>query len=198
MTVTWENVYDYLRCPKILAFKMAGFKSRIISRCTSPKIEPHVAGRIGEYAVEALLQPLTSSESDVTMAEKALSVVEEGGLLPMSMAKEITRALFRRHPYLKERLLKKLESTQIQVDETVRTLLERAVAGIQVSAVKIRELYGELELLGRAEAKAPIFPSWFEPDFVFRPVSSQNMIIVEVKNKARGLRISFRLPSTPR
>ena len=186
MTITWQDIYDYLRCPKILAFKVAGLRTRIKPRPPSPTIEPYVIGRVGEQVVETLLPPLTSPESDLSIAEEALSATEEGAPLREDVAREMTRTLFRIRSDLKERLLKKLESVQIQVtDKTVKTLLEKAVAGVQVAALKMRERYGELELLGRAEAKAPLLPSWLEPDFAFKPVDSETTIVVEVKNKAK-------------
>ena len=189
MTISWSEIYDYIRCPKIVSFKAAGLKTRTITSRKPPAIEPHVAGKIGEQVVEIFLQPLTSPEFDLDITEEAADIIEESGgsaSLPESLIKRMAMSLFRRRPDLKKKLLKRLEELRLPAgNEIIRSMIDQAIAGIQISALTLREKYGEMELLGHAEVKASVLPSYLRPDFIFKPRKSNAIMIVEVKNKAK-------------
>jgi len=197
ITITWQNVYDFLRCPKILAFKTAGLCVREKTQtraCQGRSVNPVNLGTLGEIVAEELLPPLTSQGADLQLAERVLDSIGEPSiddepsfseLLIGGLAEKMRKILFRRRPDLKEKLLERVRSLRVDLDGALKSIFDQVVAGIQLVAAIIRERYGEMEFIGHAEAKTPTLPSFLRPDLVFKVKNTETLLLIEVKNKKR-------------
>ena len=60
-TLNWADVYHFMRCPKILAFHVAGRSAGATTTRVSrrPAFQPNVIGTIGETATSSLLDRVT-------------------------------------------------------------------------------------------------------------------------------------------
>ena len=67
--LTWEDVYDYLRCPKIPAFKAMGLRAQPIIHRRKPKVEPYRIGRLGEKLAEKTSPVFQATRRQLKLAE---------------------------------------------------------------------------------------------------------------------------------
>ncbi|MEM2485426.1 MAG: hypothetical protein QXT82_11420 [Candidatus Caldarchaeum sp.] len=178
-TITWEDVYDFLRCPKILAFKTMELRLRRLERRKTPRVQPGVVGKLGEMLAEKVIP-------SVTRSAKAMDIG--------SSLKETSPSLFRevaeRLPYLKKRV--KLVSEQVlgrplhHSSNLVKNIVKRDVVGLVKIASILGEEYGRLKVVGRCDVKWPALPSHAVPDLIFKSERSGSYLVAEVKNVERG------------
>jgi hypothetical protein len=165
-TINRDDVYDYLRCPKIVAFKAMLTMRNLNQPSTKPKSmvprfelgkEPQTIGRAAELAVETAF---------------SLKSVDKETAPEMQEASEIDQTLQRRLT---------TEISPQRLTAYVRVLATDALKNAIKLRVGIEENYGNLRLLGRCESRNPLGPSKVQPDFVAFAEGTQRAILLESK-----------------
>ena len=175
-TITWEDYYDYSRCPKILSFKCAGLRVRRVSKPVSQGvIRPYDIGIVGEEAVSKFLGDATRGISQGTLREDF--VREAGSSLYIDMLERV-----------KPKLPRGVDNS---IREAIKRLVDETVKGLVRVAEILADKYGELELAGRGEIKSPALPSFTLPDFLFKVKGRDEYVLLEVKNTIRQSSCDF-------
>ena len=175
-TISWVDVYDYLRCPKIPAFKAMGLKPRRLESRKRPAIKPYTVGRLGERLTAELIPRLTESRW-ATDLEK----VAEGP--PVKVFRQVQEKL----RFLKrevERVSREVLGRPLKYSgERVRKLVVRDVAGLVKVASKLVGEFGSLQIVGEGVVKSSALPSEGRVDLVFSTERGK-FLMAEVKNTA--------------
>jgi hypothetical protein len=156
ITLSRTDIYDYLRCPKIVSIKTYRLihppRRRRIAARREPQVSPAVIGKIGEAAVASAL----SIDSD-----------KEGEGLDEEIAK-LT--------------VSKVASKGVEIHGLAREILTETVEGLRDTRKYIREEYGKVKVVGKGRCKNGPFPGEALPDLVALSPRSQKPILIEVKN----------------
>jgi CRISPR/Cas system-associated exonuclease Cas4 (RecB family) len=175
-TITWVDVYDYLRCPKILAFKAMGLKLRRLESRRRPAIKPYTVGRLGERLTAELIPQLTESRR-----EADLEKVGEGP--PFKVFRQAQERL----SFLKrevDRVSREVLGRPLKYSGgEVRELVMEDVAGLVKVASKLSREFGSLQMVGEGVVKSSALPSEGNVDLVFSTKSGK-FLMAEVKNTA--------------
>jgi hypothetical protein len=168
-TLSRQDIYDYLRCPKIVSFK--AFRATITPKEVK-SVEDQKAGitrriiigAIGEAAAAIAFSPIA-----VALSRKQ---GKEGA--PLSDIWLLKRARI------------KLSELGVQLDAEMEELLKQTVEGLTLIRKYLTEEYGELEIIGRGESRNGPMPGLAMPDFVAISPELKQPILIEVKNAARA------------
>jgi CRISPR/Cas system-associated exonuclease Cas4 (RecB family) len=175
-TITWVDVYDYLRCPKIPAFKAIGLKLRRLESRKRPAIKPYTVGRLGERLTAALVPQLTESRRAADLEK----VAEGPPFKVFRQAQETLRFLKREVERVSGEVLGR--PLKYSRDE-VRELVMEDVAGLVKVASKLSREFGSLQMVGEGVVKSSALPSEGNVDLVFS-IKKGKFLMAEVKNTA--------------
>ncbi|MBI4232302.1 hypothetical protein HY605_03650 [Candidatus Peregrinibacteria bacterium] len=163
-TISREDVYDYLRCPKIVAIK--SYRALHPPERTKPTIraEPavpaSVIGKIGEAAVAAAFSP-------VATATESLNALKE---------------------VVAHQTISTVSSMGVTLDASARGILDETVKGITEIRKFITDEYGDIQVIGKGGCKNGPFPGEALPDFVALTPTRKQPILIEVKNSSKPLK----------
>lgn len=164
-TISREEVYDYFRCPKIVAIKAYRHlyppeRKKEAPARAEPEVPASIVGKIGEAAVAAAFSP------------EALAVE--------TIAK------------LKETVTQQTASTVsnmgVVIDENARRILDETVNGLADIRNFITEEFGDVQVIGRGKCKNGSFPGEALPDFVAVSPKYKQPILIEVKNRPKPVK----------
>lgn len=165
-TVSREDVFDYKRCPKIVAIKTYR-KTRTRKVRSEPDESgvplPNIVGQIGEAAVQFAFSDSFGQEPT---GRDSLS---PGKILERRIAQLVMSRL---------NLVKK----GIQLD--LELLAKKTVEGLSRIKPEIERALGPLTVIGRGESHYGALPTCGYPDYVALS-SNDKPVLIEVKNGAR-------------
>lgn len=164
-TVSREDLYDYFRCPKIVAIKM--YRSthhpqvqRETFERTKPEVPTAVVGKIGEAAVAAAFSPLASAAGTGSKVEQLVMQKAQSAILDIGAV----------------------------IDSNTKRVLEETAAGLASLRGAITNEFGEVEVIGRGICKNGPFPGEALPDFVAHTPKHNQPILIEVKNTPKPVK----------
>ncbi len=150
-SISWQDVYNYQRCPKIVSFKAAGFRTRVLEKPPKRRVEPALVGKLGEAVVrEAIAGAKEGREPSPRLIEQWL--------------REELRRLSRVEPI-----------------GAYESYIHESLAGIREIVPKLRERYGWMEIIGKGQSKNVLAPSMATPDMVALGERTRRPFLVEVK-----------------
>jgi len=159
-TLSRQDFFDYLRCPRIVAFRTQGIRVREFSpRSPMSIIKSIEKGKIGELTTKVGLQELTK---DRPKDDKAILRSIRAELASLS------RRSFR------------------TPQEELEGVIRRSLEGTKRIADQIREIYGVVDVVGRGEVKSPFLPHMILPDFVVMTSRRKTLSLIEVKNTEKA------------
>ena len=154
LTLSRTDVYDYTRCPKIVAIKTYRLihppKPKVVSRI-EPVVSRSLTGKIGELST-------------------ALSLSTEGGdeeEIEDEVIDEVGSTLVRRGE---------------RIDGLAREMIKETVVGLRETRRYIRDEYGNVKVIGKGRCKNGPFPGTAIPDLVALAPKHHRPILIEVKN----------------
>lgn len=163
-TVSREEVYDYFRCPKIVAIKVFRKLNQPDEAEGPPRRQPEVPasviGKIGEAAVVAAFSPAAAVAKSVTMLKEAITSQTRDSVVSMGVV----------------------------VDANAARILEETTKGIAEVRASIVKEFGDVQVIGRGGCKNGPFPGEALPDFVVTTPKHREPILVEVKNTSKPVR----------
>jgi hypothetical protein len=175
-TITWVDVYDYLRCPKIPSFKVMGLKLRRLESRKRPAVKPYTVGRLGERLTAELIPQLTESR-------RAADLEKVGEGPPLKVFRQAQERL----SFLKrevERVSREVLGRPLKYSGgEVRELVMEDVTGLVKVASKLSREFGSLQMVGEGVVKSSALPSEGNVDLVFSTKSGK-FLMAEVKNTA--------------
>jgi hypothetical protein len=155
-TLSRADIYDYLRCPKIVSIKTYRLvhpaRRRRIAARREPQVSAAVIGKIGEAAVASALSIDSDAEGE-------------------DVDKEIARMTE-----------SKVATQGIRVPGMAREILAETVEGLRDTRKYIRKEYGKVRVVGNGRCKNGPFPGEALPDLVALSPRNQKPILIEVKN----------------
>ena len=161
-----QDVYDYLKCPKIVAFKMR----------MSLREEPSASRRAGGLRHETgVIGEITTRNMLVGNALRREPLGLEDG---MSGGHDVQEDHAQRMALMK----KDLGKHRIALDETIGGIFKETVKGLEVIKKQINDQYGEINVIGRGESRNGLLSSTSRPDFVAVVGDRKKLVMVEVKN----------------
>ena len=165
-TVSRQDVYDYLKCPKIVAFKThTSLRERPLASRHVGGLR-HETGVIGEITARHML------------AENALGHEPSGLEDGMSGGHDVQEDHAQRMTLMK----KDLGKHRIALDETIGSIFKETVKGLEIIKRRINDQYGEINVIGRGESRNGLLSSTSRPDFVAVVGDRKKLVMVEVKN----------------
>ena len=161
-----QDVYDYLKCPKIVAFRthMSLHERPSVSRRAGGL--RHETGVIGEITTRHMLAENVSEHEPPSL---------EGG---MSGGHDVQEDHAQRTTLMK----RDLERYRIALDETIGGIFKETVKGLEAIKRQINDQYGEINVIGRGESRNGLLSSTSRPDFVAVVGDRKKLVMVEVKN----------------
>jgi hypothetical protein len=152
-TVSRDDLYDFVRCPKIVSYK--AFRTiQTILHPPPPKvspsvreIEPAIVGKIGERAVEIALG---EREKPVTTA---------------AMVQELVRTV-----------------PEADLNEHLKAIAYESLRGMATIRNRLMEEYGQITILGKGSGRHPDLSGRVQPDYIAFAAKRKAPIIVEVKD----------------
>src|SRR3989441_1515716 len=166
-TVSRENIFDYKRCPKIIAIKTyrTTRTKKLRSEMNEPKIPiPNIIGQIGEAAVR-----LAFSGND----EDRESFEEDNLAHRKTPEKRIVQLIMSRLNLMDKGILMDLE-----------ILARKTLEGLKGIRTEIDQTLGPLTIIGRGESRYGTLPTCGYPDYVAL-TSNERPVLIEVKNGAK-------------
>src|SRR6266480_3440495 len=168
-TVSREDVFDYKRCPKIVAIKTYR-KTRTRKERSEPNDSgiplPNIVGQIGEAAVRLAFSG--TDERDESVGECSLVHRKTEG-------KRIAQLIL---------LRLNLIDRGMQMD--LELLAEKTLDGLKEIRADIDRALGPLTIIGRGESRYGALPTCGYPDYVAL-TSNKKPVLIEVKN---GVKVS--------
>lgn len=185
-TASRYDVYDYLRCPKIVALKT--YKN-LKKPTPKKKINPnrnlkHEIGTIGElitqktFSNEDFIREIPSSnaessefdELDVDEFETDVDEYDSEYDLESLVEKQAL-------PTIRVDLKRK----GVLLDSQMNKILKNTIIGLGKIKSQLTEKYGKIEILGHGESRSGILPNKVRPDFIAIS-EDQKPVMIEVKN----------------
>ena len=165
-TVSRQDVYDYLKCSKIVAFKthMSLREGPLAPRRAGGL--RHETGVIGEITARHML-------AGTALGREPLGL-EDG----MSGGHDVQEDHAQRMTLMKRDLGK----YRIALDETIGSIFKETVKGLEIIKRRINNQYGEINVIGRGESRNGLLSSTSRPDFVAVVGDRKKLVMVEVKN----------------
>lgn len=173
-TVSRNDFYDYLRCPKIISLRI---HKNLTRPPTPPRLKPerniqYEIGTIGEVVTRQVL-----SEPGEEFLEDEGEIGEEG---------EVEKAYEIAEPEIFPSMIEvDLEKKGVQLDQQMRDILKDSLEGLKSIKKYLTDEYGDITILGRAELRSGIMPGKIRPDFVAMSSEMKKPILIEVKNTAK-------------
>jgi hypothetical protein len=167
-TVSREDVYDYKRCPKIVAIK--AYRA---TRTKRPRREldqakppiPNIVGQIGEAAVElAFARGTQGSEGSFEVDNLSPSKTPERGIAQL--------------------VASRLKATEKGIQLDLELLAKKTIEGLREIRGQIDQALGPLAIVGRGESRYGVLPTCGYPDYVAL-TSNDKPVLIEVKNGAK-------------
>lgn len=158
-SISREDYYDYLRCPKIVAIKI----HRNFTRPPKPKSPPrrnlpYEIGTIGEEATREILSESVEIEDDDTISEPE---------------------------FVPKKIQINLKAKGVHLDQTMRDILKETMDGLKTIKKYLTDEYGNINIIGHAESRSGILPGIIKPDYVAMSENLKKPILIEVKNTAK-------------
>jgi len=167
-TVSREDVFDYNRCPKIVAIKTYR-KTRTRRERSEPYDSgiplPNIVGQIGEAAVRLAFSG--TDERDGSFGEGSLVHQKTGG-------KRIAQLI-----------LSRLNLVDIGIRMDLELLAEKTIEGLKEIRADIDSALGPLTIVGRGESRYGALPTCGYPDYVAL-TSNKKPVLIEVKNGVKA------------
>ena len=155
LTLSRTDVYDYERCPKIVAIKTYRVihppKPKFMLR-REPPVSRSLTGKIGELSTATSLSLEGDDEEEVE--DEAIDLVES-----------------------------KLAMRGERIDGLAKKMIIETVRGLRNARRYIREEYGDVRVIGKGRCKNGPFPGIAVPDLVALTPKDSRPILIEVKNK---------------
>lgn len=167
-TVSREDIFDYKRCPKIVAIKThrrTRTKKQRLERGESRVPLPNIVGQIGEAAVQLAFSG--TDERDESFGEGSLVHQKTEG-------KRIAQLILSRL---------NLMDKGMQMD--LEILAEKTLEGLKEIRADIYRALGLLTIIGRGESRYGALPTCGYPDYVAL-TSSKKPVLIEVKNGVKA------------
>lgn len=178
-TVSRYDVYDYLRCPKIVALKT--YKN-LKKPTPKKKINPNRNFRYEIGTIGELITQKTFSDEDF-IREIPTSEAESSELNELDVDEYETE-------YELESLVEKqalpairidLKKKGVLLDSQMNNILKNTIIGLGKIKSQLTEKYGKIEILGHGESRSGILPNKVRPDFIAIS-EEQKPVMIEVKN----------------
>jgi len=189
-TVSRSDVYDYLRCPKIVSIKTYRnlTKPKPVPKTKEERNLRYEIGTIGEVATQSVLsgkgvfvegEPSIDKIGEVSLEEgeeyeEALDIHGEEMFADEKPAEIITPQTIRLN----------LEQKGVQLDTQMTQILKDTIDGLVSIKKYLEDEYGEIKIVGRAESRNGLMPNKIRPDFVAISTDNKKPILIEVKNSA--------------
>ena len=174
-SITAEDVYEFMRCPRILAFKLLGVKLEgwRPKSAGSADIPSTLVGRLGEEAVAQALRARGAIEASA-VTEAIHGMPREAGEEPGSSGEALMASVA-------ESVKSGIAPT---VRDSVKSLVEESVRGALRLVEYLEAMYGRPWLFARARVVNTFLQMRAKPDFIVG-FASEKYVIVEVKNSKR-------------
>lgn len=186
-TVSRHDIYDYLRCPKIVALKT--YKSSI-KPASKPRPKPerslsHEIGTIGEVLTQRVLSGKTEEEvlaefehgTEPQEVDRHADIEEKDEFLDAStLPEELVKK--RVVPPLKA----DLRNRGVRLDSHMKDVLQETVTGLGKIKKYLDDEYGKVQIFGHGESRNGLLPNRIMPDFVATVEDKKTPILIEVKN----------------
>ncbi len=166
-TVSREDIFDYKRCPKIVAIKTyrTTRTKKLRPEMNEPKTPiPNIIGQIGEAAAQ-----LTFSGN----VEDGKSLEEDNLVRRKTPEKRIVQLILSRL---------NLMDKGMQMD--LEILAKKTLEGLKGIRTEIGQALGPLTIVGRGESRYGALPTCGYPDYVAL-TSNEKPVLIEVKNGAK-------------
>ena len=153
-------MYDYLRCPKIVALKTNRdfVRPEPIKKKASRNI-PYEIGTIGEMATREIL---SAGDEEFEGREEFKTKHRE-----------------ERVPRLMEL---NLAQKGIQLDDYMKGILKETLDGLNSIKGYLEDEYGRIRVLGKAESRNGLLPGTIRPDFIAMSSEMKKPLLIEIKN----------------
>ena len=153
-------MYDYLRCPKIVALRTNRdfFRPEPIKKKASRSI-PYEIGTIGEMATREIL---SAGDEEFEGREEFKTEHRE-----------------ERVPRLMEL---SLAQKGIQLDDYMKGILKETLDGLSSIKGYLEDEYGRIRVLGKAESRNGLLPGTIRPDFIAMSSEMKKPLLIEIKN----------------
>src|SRR2546425_9889316 len=165
-TVSREDVFDYKRCPKIVAIKTYQ-KTRTRKVKSEPDDSsvplPNVIGQIGEAAVQFAFSDSFGQES---LARDSLSP-----------GKNVERRIA-------QLVMSRLNLVEKGIQLDLELLAKKTIEGLREIKPEIERALGPMTVIGRGESRYGALPTCGYPDYVALS-SNDKPVLIEVKNGSR-------------
>ena len=179
--VSQWDIYSFVRCPRILAFKVSGvvLKRPVGSKVVGREISTRIVGEVGE---EALVEALKAhGVVDLERGKLESSDVPDRDLL----TSEFPRGLAFLTERIFDRFRKRMqEGFQTKVGEVLSDLVHSSVEGALSLVDYLRKEYGDPVVFSRGKVVNSLLQAYRYPDFLIG-FKGDKYVIVEVKNSKR-------------
>jgi len=172
-TVSREDYYDYLRCPKIVAIKTHRYftKPPPPPRPQISRNLPYEIGTIGELATKEILsepeefEGSGDFEGDEEFEDEEFTISEP--------------------EFVPRKLEINLKAKGVQLDQTMRDVLKETLEGLKTIKKYLTDEYGNINIIGRAESRSGVMPGKVRPDYVAMSENLKKPLLIEIKNTAK-------------
>ena len=175
--VTATDLYDFMRCPRILAFKLIGIKLEKWHCKTyrSSQVSPVTIGRIGEEVVAQVLR-----------LHGAISLTETGIKLPKKTSEVRDMSKIKSMKDIKASITESIIFTTSPVTLSsakciIKTMIERSIEGALRVVEYLKSRFGEPLIFSRARVTNTLLQTTGEPDFIIG-FPGDKYVIIEIKN----------------
>jgi len=189
-TVSRHDVYDYLRCPKIVSL-------RTYKNLTKPKSKPKkIRERNIPYEIGTIGEVLTQKVFSENKENKIFSKFEEEidkvsteevqeEEFDMDIQQEVSDyrlgTVLEQPQFVPIKL--DLQKRGVELDAQMNNVLKNTLLGLGKIKKYLNEEYGEIKIIGHGESRNGILPNKIKPDFI--GISEKNKpLMIEVKNTA--------------
>nr|MDO8135071.1 hypothetical protein [Candidatus Njordarchaeum guaymaensis] len=135
-SVSWKDLYDYFRCPKIVAINAYKALNAMPTR-------PHTSYRIPEEAIESGFSGVSKTSAMTQIAEA----------LP-----------------------------EINLNDYLKQAVSESLRGVEKIREALKEEYGEIKIIGRAEGHHPDLACTRRPHYIAFTSSREEPILIDMRN----------------
>lgn len=184
-SVSRQDIYDYLRCPKIVSLKTYKNSKKLTPK---PKVMPNrnirqEIGTIGEVLTQRVFSDKTEKE--------VLLEYEQGFDTKGEEYEEEIDEISEPSSFISEELVKKqllppikvdLENRGVELDSQMKEVLKDTITGLSKIKKYLQDQYGQVRIIGHGESRNGLLPNKIRPDFVATVENQKKPILIEVKN----------------
>ncbi|BDC00258.1 CRISPR-associated protein Cas4 [Saccharolobus caldissimus] len=183
-----DDIYDFMRCPRILAFKYMRVKLRAQRRSSSTQVSAYTIGRIGEEAFTYALESngvVNLTNNAVQKNETENTTADSDIMEPDIEFEDRTETVINEKESL-DRISKKVISsidpeTLSKARDAAYTLVKSSVEGAIQLVKDLESKYGRPIVFSKAKVRSTILQAEGYPDFIIG-FPDNRYVIVEVKN----------------